>query len=109
METTSMPIEFIAIPIAPLIFFLLLIVFFNLFLANVIIEKANSGFDDDSAQATVLFILWAIHEFTSSAFILLASSYELFFIRISLSLIFFLVPIVVFFLRHRKSKRSNGR
>ena len=109
METTSMPIEFLVIPIVPFIAFFALIIFFNLFFAYVIIDKTNSGFDDDSTWATVAFMLWAIHEFTFSAFILLTSSYELFFINISLSLIFFLAPIAVFFLRHRKSKRSNGR
>lgn len=109
METTSMPIEILSTPIIQLITLLLLIVLVNLFCANVIIDKVNSGLDHESTQATVLFILWTIHEFTSSAFILIMTSYAFFFIYISLSLIFFLVPIVVFFLRNRKSKRSNDR
>ena len=108
METTSMPIEILSTPIIQLITLLLLIVLVNLFCANVIIDKANSGLDHESTQATVLFILWAIHEFTSSAFIFIMTTYALFFIYISLSLIFFLAPIAVFFLRNRKSKKSNA-
>lgn len=105
METTSMPIEFIAIPIAPLIFLALLIVLFNLFCAYSIIDEANS----DSVRATTLFIIRAIHDIVFSAFILATSPYVFFFINTSLALIFFWAPIVVFFLRNRKSKRSNGR
>ena len=56
METTSMPIEFIAIPVAPLIFLVLLIVLFNLFCVYSIIDEANS----DSARATTLFTMKAI-------------------------------------------------
>lgn len=105
METTSMSIEFLAAPLALLFSFVLISVLFNLFCVHDIIDNANS----DSARATALFIARAVHEVVFSALIFATPSYEFFFLHISLSLIFFWAPIVVFFLRNRKSKRSNGR